>query len=387
MVNPSSGGTAVISAVNCAGATTASPYYINTAASNLIVPVTVTTAGNYSMSIPAVNGVSFTGSDNLAVGQQTLSLVPSGKPLAVGSHAYAIPNAGCSVSITTANSPTTNGTAVVTSIGCTGVSQGTMTVGVSIPAGTVTQTLTVVASVAGSYTLSATTNGVTFASSAPVTLIAGNNTVTLTASGTPTAAGTLSFTLNSTAVTCPFTRSVSATYNSATQCPVPHGTSTSSTAFINGTNVLVTRSGQDTVGPTNQYCGINVPAGNNSVWNSDIVPVTTYTFSIPIRNVQFFAYGNEVGQGTEGYSVTATRAGSPVAVQLMTIAGGNCNSNFTSTQVGAAGILRNTSGGGISSAKVNISSAELYDSITITRIGSAGSNAHNLFFCNATTTP
>ena len=391
VVNQSSGGTAVISAVNCAGATTVSPYYINTAASNLIVPVTVTTAGNYSMSIPAVNGVSFSGSDNLAVGQQTLTLVPSGKPLAAGSHAYAIPNAGCSVTITTTNSPTTNGTAVVSSIGCTGISQGTMTVGVSIPSGTVTQTVTVVASVAGSYALSATSNGVTFTSSAPATLIAGNNTVTLTASGTPTAAGTLSFNLNSTAVTCPFTRSVGQAFSSAV-CPGSTyvGSTSPNSIPVNGTSVTVTRSGATPINnnATTALCG--APATLGAVWLIN-TSTATYDFSVPIRNVQFVGFGNEANEGSEGYTVTASLAGVPVAVQLSLTSNGTCNSNFVSTQEATTGVVKNVSSNSNMAAIINISSAGLYDRINISRFGSlsgnAASNAHNVMLCNATTAP
>jgi uncharacterized protein (TIGR02145 family) len=82
-------------------------------------------------------------------------------------------------------SPSSNGTAIVSAFTCNTASAGTMTAG-SVVSG-VTQTITATVSTAGTYSISISANGVTFAGS-------GN----FTATGTPTAVGSSSFTLNTT---------------------------------------------------------------------------------------------------------------------------------------------------------------------------------------------
>jgi uncharacterized protein (TIGR02145 family) len=99
-------------------------------------------------------------------------------------------------------SPSTNGTAVVSAYSCSTASAGTMTTGVSVSG--VTQTITATVGAVGTYSISATANGVTFAGSGTFAGTGAQNIV-LTATGTPTAAGSHSFTLNTTP-NCSFSR-------------------------------------------------------------------------------------------------------------------------------------------------------------------------------------
>lgn len=101
-----------------------------------------------------------------------------------------------------ANSPTSNGTGVVSSYSCNTASTGTMNVG-TIFSG-VTQTITATVTTIGNYNISATANGVTFAATGTFTST-GVQDVILSATGTPAAVGTNSFLLNTTP-NCSFSR-------------------------------------------------------------------------------------------------------------------------------------------------------------------------------------
>jgi hypothetical protein len=79
-----------------------------------------------------------------------------------------------------------------------------MTTGIAVSG--VTQTLTATVTKVGTYSISTTANGVTFAGSGTFSATGAQNIV-LTATGTPTAAGSNSFTLNTTP-NCSFSRTV-----------------------------------------------------------------------------------------------------------------------------------------------------------------------------------
>ena len=92
--------------------------------------------------------------------------------------------------------------AVVSAYTCSTASAGTMRSGVAVSG--VTQTITATVTTVGTYSISATANGVTFAASGTFAGTGAQNIV-LTASGTPTAAGSNTFTLNTTP-NCSFSR-------------------------------------------------------------------------------------------------------------------------------------------------------------------------------------
>jgi hypothetical protein len=97
---------------------------------------------------------------------------------------------------------TSGGTAIVSAYTCSTASAGTMTAGVAVSG--VTQTITATVTTVGTYNISAIANGVTFAASGTFAGTGAQNIV-LTATGTPTAAGSNSFTLNTTP-NCSFSR-------------------------------------------------------------------------------------------------------------------------------------------------------------------------------------
>ncbi|WP_445722816.1 hypothetical protein [Flavobacterium sp.] len=103
-------------------------------------------------------------------------------------------------------SPTSGGTGLVSAYSCSTASAGTMTAGT--PVSGVTQTITATVTTVGSYSISTTANGVTFAASGTFAGTGAQNIV-LTATGTPTAAGTNTFTLNTTPG-CSFNRTTNA---------------------------------------------------------------------------------------------------------------------------------------------------------------------------------
>jgi hypothetical protein len=101
-----------------------------------------------------------------------------------------------------------NGSAIVSSYSCSTASTGIMTAGTAVSG--VTQTITATVITIGTYSISTTANGVTFAASGTFAGT-GNQNIVLTASGTPTAIGNNSFVLN-TNPNCSFSRSTNAPF-------------------------------------------------------------------------------------------------------------------------------------------------------------------------------
>ena len=106
-----------------------------------------------------------------------------------------------------AGQASSNGTAVVSGYSCSTASAGFLTVGIAVSA--VTQTITATVGTVGTYSISTTANGVTFAASGTFTVTGAQN-ITLTATGTPAAKGSNTFTLNTTP-NCNFSRYASVT--------------------------------------------------------------------------------------------------------------------------------------------------------------------------------
>ncbi len=101
-------------------------------------------------------------------------------------------------------SSSSNGTAIVSAYSCSTASAGTMSVGTTTTGQGVTQTITATVTTGGSYSISTTANGVTFSGTGTFAGT-GSQNITLTATGTPTAAGSNTFTLN-TSPNCSFSR-------------------------------------------------------------------------------------------------------------------------------------------------------------------------------------
>jgi hypothetical protein len=191
-----SGGTATVSGFVC---TTASAGTLTkgTAVSGVTQTITATvgTVGTYNITATA-NGVTFTGTGTFAgTGSQAIVLTASGTPAAAGSNSFTLSTTpGCSFTRNTID-VTSGGSSSINSWDCTGALTGVAAVGV--PVSGLTKVVTATVDTAGSYSITATANGITFSGSGTFSGT-GSQVITLTATGTPTAAGTHSFTINST---------------------------------------------------------------------------------------------------------------------------------------------------------------------------------------------
>lgn len=192
--------TGAVYTIDCSGATPAGNYQIGTAmtASNTVtVMATPTALGAYTITTNSPNGVSFSKSGTFSG--------PVGTPVSVTLNATGTPTgtAGPVVYTATATGGTSNcsftvnytaaGPAATYTINCAGATvAGTYQQGTPMTAGN-TVTISATSTGAGSYSISAAANGVTFSGSGTFPS-ATTQTVMLTASGTPVAAGSFPFT-------------------------------------------------------------------------------------------------------------------------------------------------------------------------------------------------
>jgi hypothetical protein len=214
---PSGTGTAAVFTLGgagstCTGATLGGTYKAQvpmTSANTASINVSVTTLGNYSISTPAMNGVTFTGIGTFAAtGPQVITLTASGTPTAPGSF-----NFGVTANSATCTFPATfqaaAAPAVFTLSGApltclTPVINGTYTAGVAANA-TNSVVVKVNVTTPGTYTIATNTvNGITFSASGVFATAGTAIDVTLLASGAPQAAGTNTFTPQAGSSTCTF---------------------------------------------------------------------------------------------------------------------------------------------------------------------------------------
>jgi hypothetical protein len=197
----------------CTGAVANGTYTAGTlltAANTVTINVNVTTAGSYSISTTAVNGISFSATGTFAgTGAQTVNLTGTGTPAAAGSFNYPATGAGnsCTFSVTAVGGG--GGSAATYTLtgapgACTGATtSGTYTVGALLTAAN-TATIGVNVTVLGTYTISTNTNnGISFSKSGTFSTLGAQNVV-LTGTGTPTAAGAFNYTATGTGSTCTF---------------------------------------------------------------------------------------------------------------------------------------------------------------------------------------
>ncbi len=88
----------------CTTATVSGVYTAGTAmgaGNTVVIAVNVTTAGSYTISTGAANGISFSGSGVLALGAQTITLTGSGTPVAAGTNNFTPGTNGCAFPVTT----------------------------------------------------------------------------------------------------------------------------------------------------------------------------------------------------------------------------------------------------------------------------------------------
>ena len=317
----SSNGTAVVSSYGNSTCTAGTSGTLNgtytagqqvTPANTMTLYANVMTAGSWSISTTANNGVTFSGSGTFATtGCQQITLTASGTPTLPGP-LIAVTNtspqgsAATTVQPASASNPSSNGTAIVTNYGnstcanpSTGTINGTMTAGVAVSG--VTMSLYANVTTAGSWSLSATQNGVTFTGSGTFNAT-GCQLINLNASGAPTNAGSFTWSTNSNPVgSAPST--VVAAFNPAT---ITAGTGT----FSGRTCFDVAQSNNNA-----NSCGSLTDriATYSADFTQSAINTQSYTFipSGTVSNVRFY----HVNQSSSG--------------AIVSISGGNTNNNIS----------------------------------------------------------
>jgi len=195
----------------CTGAVLTGTYMSGmamTSANTVKIQVNVATAGTYSITTAAVNGVSFAASGSFTTtGAQTVLLTASGTAVAAGAKTFAVAvgTATCNFDISFAAAAPP---AVFTLAGAPGactlpVINGVYTASTPLSS-TNTVTIKVNVTTAGSYNIvTNTVNGISFSGSGVFTATGTNVPVILSGTGTPLAAGTTTLKPNMTS-SCSF---------------------------------------------------------------------------------------------------------------------------------------------------------------------------------------
>ncbi len=196
------GGTAAVFTLNgsptaCVASTQTTNFFAGltaTAANTVTVFANVTTAGTYAINTgTAVNGLTFSGAGTLAAGTNVpIVLTASGTPTAAGAtFTYplaitTVPASNCSFTLTVqaALAP------AVFTFNCAFASvNGTYVVGTAMNPATNRITMPVTVTTPGTYNISTTLNGVTFAAIGALTATPSVQNITLIALGNPTITG------------------------------------------------------------------------------------------------------------------------------------------------------------------------------------------------------
>jgi uncharacterized protein (TIGR02145 family) len=195
-----------------------------------------------------------------------------------------------------ASDPSSNGSAVVSNYGnstcdnpSSGTINGTMTQGVAVSG--VTMTLYANVTNIGTWSLTATENGVTFSGSGTFATT-GCHEITLTATGTPTASGSFTWTTNSTPA-----GSGTATVAGATD-PSSNGT-----AIVDSYGAPACTAGSINGSMTE---GVAVSGVTMTIW-ANVTQVGTYNITAgPVNGVTFSGSGTFVATGCQEITLTAT---------------------------------------------------------------------------------
>lgn len=212
---------------SCSGAILNGTYVQGLAlASNntLVLNITLTSPGAYSISTPTINGVTFSGSGFLSAGATTVTLFGTGTPLSSGIYYFPVTGAGSSCNFSVSFLPSTS-LAVFTLGGapnnCTGATlSGAFDIGVPMNSSN-SVVITVNVSSVGSYSITtANLVGIVFSATGVFTSL-GTQNVTLFASGTPNNSGVYVFPiLNNAGGSCSFTVSISGTPADFINCKI-----------------------------------------------------------------------------------------------------------------------------------------------------------------------
>lgn len=295
-IEPSTNGTAKVNSYACSTAS-AGTINVGVLVSGVTQTITadVSQLGTYTLNCFA-NGVVFSASGTFtSLGSQNIVLTAIGTAVNVSTDVYTLntlPN--CSFSRNAIGNPSSGGTAIVSGYVCNTASAGTPVVGTAVSG--VTQTITATVTTAGTYSITATANGIVF-TGAGTFASTGAQTVVLTATGTPTTAGSNSFTLN-TAPNCSFTRTVNS--------PTSGGT-----AVVSAYNCSGTSTGTLTAG--------TAASGVTQVVTATVTSVGTYSISIAaVNGVSWSGSGTFAGTGSQ--NITLTASGTPTTAGTSTFA-------------------------------------------------------------------
>lgn len=286
----------------CMGAVVAGTYTAGTAlnASNTVtINVIVTTVGAYNISTVLSNGMIFSGSGVLpATGPQAIVLNGSLTPTTTGTTniPVTVPGSSCSFNVTVvAAAPPATYT-----INCGAANvHGTYTVGTPLNAATNTVDITVDVTLAGSYTITGTAGGMTFAKSGTFAATGLGQVVTLIGSsgaGGPTTVGTNAVTLTGGTASCSFNVTVVAAAGAGTFAVI------CGSENVNGTYTA----------------GTALTASNTVTVNVNVTVPGTYSIATtPVDGITFSASGTFAATGV--VIVTLTSTSTPAAEGTFTV--------------------------------------------------------------------
>ena len=182
-----------------------------------------------------------------------------------------------------------NGSAVVSAYSCSTETSGTLTAGTLVSG--VSQTITANVTEVGTYNISTTANGVTFAG-AGTFASTGDQDIVLTATGTPITDGSSVFTLNTTP-NCNFSRSA------------VFDLSTNGTAVVSAYSCSTASAGILTAG--------TAVSGVTQTITATVTTVGSYNISTIANGVTFSGTGTFASAGDQDIVLTAT--GTPIAAE------------------------------------------------------------------------
>lgn len=312
--------------INC-GPAVANGAYVEgvalTAANTVTIEVNVTTAGSYSIT-GSINGMTFSKTGVFTVtGVQSIDLIGAGTPTNDGSFSVSVAGTtgSCTFPIVVTAAPTGAATFMV-NCGSASVN-GTYTVGVPL-AGSNTVDISVNVTVAGTYTITGTANGMTFSKTGTFTTL-GNQTVNLTGAGTPTAAGATNIPVNSGTTPCQFSVTVVPGAGGAAAYVVD-----CTSADVNGAYIE----------------GVALDAGNFVDIDVNVTAIGTYTITGTVNGMTFSKTGTFTTTGVQTITLAAT--GTPAADGdfIVNLTGGTtpCSFDLFVFPGGASGTWQFTTG-------------------------------------------
>ncbi len=286
--NASSSGTAVVSNWDCSTGSRGN-MIVNSTIYNTTQTLTanVTRAGTYFINT-VKNGITFTGSGTFAgTGSQTVVLTASGVPTTTGTNSFDLTvTPGCSFNRSVSVHPSSNGTAVIDDY-IANSPVGTITVNAAVSG--ISQYITANVTTPGTYSISTTQNGITFAASGTFTNT-GSKSITLVATGTPVATAINTFTLN-TSPNVSFNRTILAQ-------PSSNGT-----AIVNSW----------TTGITKGIMYVSIPVSDlTQTLTANVATAGTYSISRTVNGVTFVGSGTFAGTGSQTVELFAT--GTPLTI-------------------------------------------------------------------------